>query len=134
MANRWFNQFTWTLEKNPVCLFLKSVQGDSSTVTTVADSSSNLAGTFFRIKGFVTGRTYMFWFKVGGSGTNPASAGDTAIEVDFTANSTNVQVAAAIIAAASASTLFVSDFTVGTISGHTATFTALGGGCANAHD
>ncbi len=114
-------------------LFAKIGQGDVSTITTVADSSSNLAGTFTRINGFVTGKQYMFWYKVGGSGSNPATGADTAVEVDFAANATNTTVATAIYNAALANTNVVQDFTV-TLSGHTVTFTALAGGCANVRD
>ncbi len=117
----------------PVCLFLRSVQGDSSTVTTVADSSKSLASTFFRIKGNVTGYTYMFWFKVGGTGTSPATASDTPIEIDILEDATAATVATAIKTAADANYSFARDFTTDRTT-DTLTFTALAGGCSNAHD
>ncbi len=139
MANRTFTQFSWSLEKNPVVLFANVTQGDVSTVTTVADSSSDLAGTFFRITGFkasASGTTYMFWFKVGGAGTSPATASDVAIEVDFAENATASTVAQAIYDAAIAATTttFNTDFSLVDPAADALVFTALGGGCANAHD
>ncbi len=73
----------------------------------------------------------MFWFKVSGSGTNPATAADTAIEVDITTGATAPTVAAAIKTAAEANFLFNQDFTLARVS-DLLTFTALGGGCSNA--
>lgn len=135
MANHWFNQFGWTLEKAVVSLWAQVDMGDTSVVTTTADTAGSLASTFFRIKGFVTGKTYMFWFKVSGSGTNPATGADTAIEVDISTGATNTAVAAAVYAAAAANTSCASDFTITTSSAaHTVTFVSLAGGCSNLRD
>src|SRR4051812_3649289 len=138
MANRWFCQYSWSLEKNPVVLFANIGQSDTSVITTVADVSKSLAGTFFRIKGFVaatTGTQYYFWFKVGGTGTDPANTGEVGIEVDIAQNATAPTVAAAVYAAAVAATAttFNTDFSSAT-STNTVTFTSLGGGCNNPHD
>lgn len=139
MANRYFNQFNWSLEKNPVVLFANVTQGDISTVTAVADVAGSLAGTFFRITGFTAnpaGQTYMFWFKVGGAGTNPAAPTDEAIEVEFAEDATAAQIAQAIYDAAIAdtATTFNEDFTLADPSTAALVFTATGGGCANARD
>lgn len=139
MANRFFSQFNWSLEKNPVVLFANVTQGDVSTVTAVADVSGSLAGTFFRITGFKvnsSGTTYMFWFKVGGNGTNPAAPTDQAIEVDFAEDATGTQIAQAIYDAAIANTTttFNQDFTLADPTTAALVFTALGGGCANSRD
>ncbi len=139
MANRYFNQFNWSLEKNPVVLFANVTQGDVSTVTATGDTAGSLAGTFFRIDGFAAdpaGTTYMFWFKVSGSGTSPATPSDVAIEVDITTGATAATVAQAIYDAAIAATTttFNQDFTLVDPTTGALVFTSLGGGCANAHD
>lgn len=133
MANRFFNQFGWSLEKTPVALWANVGIGNTSTVIPVADVAGSLAGTFFRINGFVTGRTWMFWFKVSGSGTSPATGADTAIEVDISTGATAATIATAIKAAADAVAAFATDFTL-TRSTATLTFVALAAGCANARD
>lgn len=136
MANRYFTQFQWSLEKNPVLLFAKVGQGDTSTVTTVADVSQDLAGSFFRIKGFkvsASGTQYYFWFKVSGTGTDPNNAGETGIEVDIATNATAAAVATAVQAAAAANVNLTLDFTVSR-STNVLTFVSKAGGCANAHD
>lgn len=134
MSNRLFTQFQWSLEKTPVTLFAAIGQGDTSVVTPVADVAKSLAGTFFRVKGFVTGTQYYFWFKVSGTGSDPANMGETGIEVDISTNATAVAVTAAVYAAAIANTSIVKDFTVTTPTTTTVTFVSLAGGCLNAHD
>lgn len=75
----------------------------------------------------------MFWFKVSGSGSNPATPSDTAIEVDISTGATAATVATAIKTAADATSGFSTDFTLTRLS-NVLTFTALGAGCLNAHD
>lgn len=133
MANRFFNQFGWSLEKTPVSLWANIGIGDTSTVTTTADTAGNKAGTFFRIYGATTGRTYMFWFKVSGTGSNPATGADTAIEVDISTGATATTIATAIKTAADAYSGFSTDFTL-TRSTNVLTFVSITYGCVNAHD
>lgn len=133
MANRFFCQFTWSLEKTPVSLWANIGVGDTSTVTTTADTAGDKAGTFFRVNGFVTGRQYMFWFKVSGSGTNPGTGADTTIEVDISTGATATTIATAIKTAADATAGFSSDFTL-TRATNVLTFVALAPGCLNARD
>lgn len=127
MANRYFTQFHWSLEKDPVLLFAKVGMGYETDVSTVADVSSSLAGTFFRIKGFVTGNQYYFWFTVAGVGNNPNNTGEVGIKVNFAVNATATQVAAAIAAAAALTPSFVQDFSIATSTIHVV-FTPKAGG------
>lgn len=133
MANHWFNQFNWTLEKEAVTLYANVGFGNISTVTTVADVAHSLAGKFFRVNGFVTGRTYMFWFKVSGVGTSPATTSDTAIEVDIATGASANSVATAVKTDADVTAGFRSDFTLTRVN-NILTFTALAAGCLNARD
>lgn len=139
MANRYWSQFGWTLEKAVTSLWANVGFTDTSTVTAVADVASSLAGTFFRIKGYkavAAGTQYLFWFSVNGAGADPSTAADVGIEVVIPVGASDVAVAQAIYNAAisATNTQFNTDFTFPDPSTAAVVFTALGGGCANAHD
>lgn len=131
MANRWFNQFPWTLEKNVVSLWANIGFGDTSVITTTADVGGNKAGTFFRVKGFTTGTQYYGWFKVSGTGSDPNNVGETGVEIDISTGATATTIATAIYNAFV--TAYAADFTV-THSTNTVTFVSVSPGCLNAHD
>lgn len=66
-----------------------------TTVQCVADVADSLAGKYFLISAGDSGTDYYVWYKVSGSGTDPAVAGRTGLEVDISTNDTADDVATA---------------------------------------
>lgn len=96
-----------------------------TTVTCVADVSGSLASKYFLISAGDGGTDYYVWFKVSGSGTDPAIAGRTGIEVNIVTNDTASAVAAALNAIINAEADFNS-----TVLTSTVTVTAASAGYA----
>ncbi len=69
------------------------------TIVPVADVSNSLAGKYFLLNSANAGVAYYVWFKVSGTGTDPALAGKTGVEVDIATNATAATVGAAITTA-----------------------------------
>ncbi len=66
------------------------------TVTCVPDVAGSLAGTAFTLYAPFSREAYYLWFKVAGTGSNPAPAGMTGIQVDIQTNDTAADIAIAI--------------------------------------
>lgn len=101
----------------------------TGSITTVADSSGSLAGAYFTIIG-ADGAKWAVWFKVSGSGSDPALSGYTSVEVDITTDDSANTVGAAV------RTALASVTSVGTIGGSTnhATFTSIDPGVVTMAD
>ena len=71
-----------------------------ATITCVADSSNSLDGDYFFIYTALNATKYHVWFNTsGGSATNPAPGGSTAVEVAITTDDTASAVATALASA-----------------------------------
>jgi hypothetical protein len=66
-----------------------------STVLCVADVAGSLAGKYFLLSAGDDGSDYYVWYSVSGSGTDPALANKTGIEVAIVTDDTNAAVATA---------------------------------------
>lgn len=80
----------------------------AQTITTVADVSKSLASKYFLIQTANNAINYYVWFKVSGTGVDPAVAGYTGVEVDIATNDTAGTIATAVAAALDALAGFVS--------------------------
>ena len=63
-------------------------------ITTVADSSGNLAGKYFTLNSATDLNQYYFWYMVSGSGTDPAIANKTGVVININTNDSANTVAA----------------------------------------
>ena len=70
---------------NQTYTFRSSV-AEVSRVTPVADVAGSLAGTYFTINSANDVNQYYIWFKVSGSGSDPALVGKTGVQVNLTTN------------------------------------------------
>lgn len=68
---------------------------ESTDITAVADVAGSLASTYFTFSNAGDANLYYAWYKVSGTGTDPAVAGRTGIEVDIATNDTADTVASA---------------------------------------
>lgn len=69
-----------------------------TSVTCVADVAGSLAGRYFLISAGDSGTNYYIWFKVSGSGSDPAIVGRTGVEIAISTNDSATAVAAAVAA------------------------------------
>lgn len=85
------------------------------TVTTVADVSGSLAGKYFLMSGGDSGIDYYVWFKVSGTGTDPAIVGRLGIEVDISTGNSASTVATALAAILNPLPEFIASASVATV-------------------
>lgn len=86
-----------------------------TTVLCVGDTAGSLASKYFLISGGDSGVDYYVWYKVSGSGTDPAVTGRTGIEVDITTGNSATAVATATAAMLNAMADFVSSSSTATV-------------------
>jgi len=85
-----------------------SPTAEATTITTVADVAGSLAGTYFTINSGQDETEYYVWYKVSGSGVDPAVSGKTPVLVEIATNDSANTVASATRAKLNQ----LSDFTV----------------------
>lgn len=78
-----------------------------TSIICVADVAGSLAGKYFLIPAGDSGVNYYVWFKVSGSGSDPALSGKTGVEVDISTNDSAGTVATAVATALDALAAFV---------------------------
>lgn len=96
-----------------------------STVTTVADVAGSLAGTYFTLNTAFDQAQYYVWYRVSGTGADPAIANKIGVQVNIATNDTSATVATATNTALNALSVVSS-----AISGSTLTITNTGFGPA----
>lgn len=79
---------------------------EKTKITTVADSSGSLSGTYFTLANHDASTLYYAWFDVDNGSTDPAPAGRTGIEVDIAQDASASAVASALKAALDAESDF----------------------------
>lgn len=105
-------------------------QAEITKVTCVADVAASLNSKYFFLNAANDATKYYVWIDVGNTGTDPAIAGRTGIEVDITSGATASAVASAVQAAVDA----LGDFSA-SVSGADVTITnAASGGASDATD
>ena len=99
-------------------------------VTTVADITNSLAGTYFTVNSANDATSYYVWYNVSGNGIDPAIAGKTGIRVNITTNDTAPTIATITAAAISAQASI--DFTTSVATNDITITNTLNGPATNA--
>lgn len=107
-----------------------TAEAEVTTVTTVADVSGSLDGTYFTLNSAGDATNYYVWIDVAAGGNDPAPAGLTGIQVSVATNDTADDVATAVASAVTGNADFGAS-----ASGSVVTIThAATGGATNAAD
>lgn len=97
-------------------------------ITTVADVAGSLAGDAVLMYAPFNRKSYYFWFRVSGSGSDPAITGASGFPVDIATNATNAQVATALSTAINTN---ISDEITASVSTNNVTIESVGFGDAD---